>query len=230
MKSIEFCVIVLLAFSSCIQSKEDEVSKEFKNYVNSNFDNPKNLEEIVSVEQIDSINFEQFCKVVNNLHKLASLADTCRRIEEDQTSNIIAKIKAHKYASFYSDDVRFWLIYNVKLTDELISCMTNYGDKEKNLSDSIDNLLLRLDGLSILQFKIKVRVKERGILKLKNYYALEDSTGFRFFDSVPTFNDYSERTAVFYKVAKEYEDIIQMRQNILDDLMELNSKTLRILD
>ena len=98
------------------------------------------------------------------------------------------------------------------------------------MSDSVDNLLNGLKDLNIYQYKIKTRIKYGKDLKLTEYYALEDSVGYRFFERKPTFDDYSEKTAVFYKVATEYENIMNIRRNIINEKLELNKKIRSILN
>ena len=123
------------------------------------------------------------------------------------------------------------VLRKAELSRALISWIDDYGFALLNaMSDSTDNTLNRLKGLNICQYKLKARIKEKDGLKLREYYALEDSVGFRFFDNKPTFNDYSEGTAEFYKVAREYEDIMTIRKNIINEKLEVNQKMLRILD
>ena len=118
----------------------------------------------------------------------------------------------------------------IELSREMIAWLDDYGNSLHIMSDSLDRTLKNLEGLCVFQYRIKTRVKEDKDLKLKDYYALEDSIGFRFFDETPTFNDYSEGTAEFYKVAREYEDIIEIRKRIINEKLELNKKIQRLLD
>ena len=219
MKKIVLSVIILFALFSCSQTKEDKIRNEFKNYVSSNFDDPNSLKEIVSIEQIDTVTYEHILNGVVALHEIDSLTNLSDSIENEQNAILLGKIRAHNYHPYYKEELKSMALRKAELSRNMIAWI-----------DSTDNSLNRLKGLNIYQYKIKARIKVKDDLKLREYYALEDSIGFRFFDNKPTFNDYSEGTAEFYKVAREYEDIMTIRKNIINEKLELNQKMLRILD
>lgn len=224
-------VMTLFVLFSCTQTKEDKIRNEFKNYVSSNFDDPNSLKEILSIEPIDTITYESIRNGVIALHGIDSLTNSSDTIEKEQSEIILSKIRAHKYNPYYEEELMSMVLHKAELSRALISWINDYGFALLNaMSDSTDNSLNRLKGLNICQYKLKARIKEKDGLKLREYYALEDSVGFRFFANKPTFNDYSEGTAEFYKVAREYEDIMTIRKNIINEKLEVNQKMLRILD
>lgn len=224
-------VIALFVLFSCTQTKEDKIRNEFKNYVSSNFDDPNSLKEIVSIEQIDTVTYESIRNGVIALHALDSLAESIKSIEEELSESNLSKIRAHQYHSYYKDDLRDLIMKRAKLSRDMLSWHDDYGlTMLHTMSDSVDNLLARLKGLNIYQYKIKTRIKHGEDLKLTEYYALEDSVGYRFFNKKPTFNDYSERTAIFYKVAREYEEIMNLRRDIINEQLELDKKIHSILN
>lgn len=230
-KCLFLSVMTLFVLFSCTQTKEDKIRNEFKNYVSSNFDDPNSLEEILSIEPIDTITYESIRNGVIALHGIDSLTNSSDTIEKEQSEIILSKIRAHKYNPYYKEELMSMVLRKAELSRALISWIDDYGFALLNaMSDSTDNSLNRLKGLNICQYKLKARIKEKDGLKLREYYALEDSVGFRFFDNKPTFNDYSEGTAEFYKVAREYEDIMTIRKNIINEKLEVNQKMLRILD
>lgn len=230
-KYIGFSAIVLFALFACTQTKQDIIRDEFKNYVSSNFDDPNSLKEILSIEQIDTITYESIRNGVLSLHGIDSLTNSSDSIEKEQSAIILGKIRAHKYNPFYKDELMSMVLRKAELSRNMITWIDDYGFALlRTMSDSTDSSLNRLKGLNINQYKIKIRIKDGNNLKLKEYYALEDSVGYRFFDRKPTFNDYSEGTADFYKVATEYEEIMTIRRNIIKEKLELNQKMLRILD
>lgn len=231
MKKIVLSVIILFALFSCSQTKEDKIRNEFKNYVSSNFDDPNSLKEIVSIEQIDTVTYEHILNGVVALHEIDSLTNLSDSIENEQNAILLGKIRAHNYHPYYKEELKSMALRKAELSRNMIAWIDDYGyGMLRRMSDSTDNSLNRLKGLNIYQYKIKARIKVKDDLKLREYYALEDSIGFRFFDNKPTFNDYSEGTAEFYKVAREYEDIMTIRKNIINEKLELNQKMLRILD
>ncbi len=202
----------------------------FKKYVSINFDNPQNLKEIVSVEQIDTVSYEGIRDGTIALLSLDRLVRSCDSIENIQRVLLLEKLKAHQYSSYYEDDIRDLVMRKVKLGREMIAWLDDYGNSVVQImSDSLNRKWKRLEGLCIFQYRIKVRIKEGEDLKIKDYYALEDSVGFRFFDKTPKFNDYSEGTAEFYKVAREYEDIIERRKSIVDEQLRVNKEIQRFL-
>lgn len=229
-KYIGFIAIIILSLFACTQTKEDKIKTEFKKYVSSNFDDPNSLKEIVNIEQIDTVSYESIRESVVALHAIDSLAIVCDSIEKEQSTIILSKIRAHQYSSYYKNDLRNLTMRKIELSREMIAWLDDYGNSLHIMSDSLDRTLKNLEGLCVFQYRIKTRVKEDKDLKLKDYYALEDSIGFRFFDETPTFNDYSEGTAEFYKVAREYEDIIEIRKRIINEKLELNKKIQRLLD
>lgn len=230
-KYLFFSVMTLFVLFSCTQTKEDEIRNEFKNYVSSNFDDPNSLKEILSIEPIDTITYESIRNGVIALHGIDSLTNSSDSIEKEQSEILLSKIRAHKYNPYYKEELMSMVLRKAELCRALISWIDDYGFALLNaMSDSTDNSLNRLKGLNIYQYKIKARIKEKDDLKLREYYALEDSVGFRFFDNKPTFNDYSEGTAEFYKVVREYEDIMTIRKDIINEKLELNQKMMRILD
>lgn len=230
-KYIGFIAIIYLSFFACTQTKEDKIRTEFKNYVSSNFDDPRNLKEIVSVEQIDTITYESIRNGVIALHAIDSLTNSSDSIEKEQSAIILSKIRTHQYQSYYKDDLKDLIMQQAELSRDMMAWIDDYGFAMLHtMSDSMDNSLNLLKGLNIYQYRIKTRIKDGDDLKLRDYYALEDSVGYRFFDRKPTFNDYSERTVEFYKVATEYEDILTIRRNIINEKLELNKQMLRILD
>jgi len=230
-KYLFFSVMTLFVLFSCSQTKEDKIRNEFKNYVSSNFDDPNSLKEILSIELTDTITYESIRNGVIALHGIDSLTNTIDSIEEKQNEIILGKISTHKYNPYYKDDIMSMALRKAELKRKMVAWIDDYGyGMLRSMSDSTDNLLNRLKGLNIFQYKIKARIKEKDDLKLREYYALEDSVSLRFFDKTPTFYDYSEGTAEFYKVAREYEIIMTIRKNIIDEELELNQKMLRILD
>ena len=229
-KYVSISVIILVLFS-CTQTKEDKIRDEFKNYVSSNFDDPNSLKEVLSIEQIDTITYESIRNGVIALHGIDSLTNSNDSIEKEQNEIIMSKIRAHNYNPYYKEELMSLILRKADLSRLAISWIDDYGfTLLKAMSDSTDILLNRLKGLNIYQYRIKARIKNSDELKVRYFFALEDSTGISFFDKKPTFNDYSEGTAEFYKVAKEYENIMTIRRNIIIEKIELNKKLLRILD
>ena len=230
-KDIGLIAIVLFVLFACTQTKEDKIKNEFKNFVSSNFNDPNNLKEIVSIEQIDTVTYESIRNGVIALHALDSLTNSTKSIEEELSESNLSKIRAHQYHSYYKDDLRDLIMQRAKLSRDMLTWHDDYGlTMLQTMSDSVDNLLNGLKGLNIYQYRIKTGIKDGNDLKLTEYYALEDSVEYRFFNRKPTFNDYSERTAEFYKVAREYEDMMNIRRNIILEQLELDKKIRSILN
>lgn len=60
-----YSLLVCLFFSCGNKSKEDKIKVAFKDYVNINFDNPKNLKDITSIYNIDSISTIELKRILS---------------------------------------------------------------------------------------------------------------------------------------------------------------------
>ena len=225
----ELKVLLLVLISivcSCKNSPEDKVEKEFKNYVQTEIDDPSSLKEIVSITLTDTISYEKIKEGASMLFERFALTEEIDSIYKVQNSELYDKLVS---ISSRVNDTQRSRIYNLLSEAQSISYteydwINKYADEKENLELGIDTMLDRLVNLNLKQYVIKTRFEEKGDLKLKDFFALEDSASIRFFNHKPTFDDYSEEASKFYKVAIKYEELISTRSVIQEKKMDILKK------
>jgi hypothetical protein len=223
---------IVICMLSCTKSKNDIVKDEFHKYVSQNFDDPNDLKEIVSIELIDTISYEGFCNGTKLLYEASEQIESLVSLENNQCDSIINYLQSHKPVTdeYKRGIVKEWLIQHTKLNSDMINWNDIYFDETRFLKMDIDSLLEKTKNLMLYEYEIKVRVNEGANLKLKQYYALEDSIKIRFFDKKPTFSEYSEEASKYYEAAKKYEEIYSIRHNIVLEKLKQNKKVMYLLD
>ena len=221
---------VVFCMLSCTKEKNDIVKDEFYKYVSQNFDDPNDLKEIVSIEQVDTISYESFFKAIRLLYGCSEQIDSLGSKEQTQTDSIINYLRNQYPTDDYGKRVvREWIAQSLNLNNDQINWNNIYYDETNFLKIEIDSLLENLKGLLLYEYEIKARINDGTDLKLKKYYALEDSITIRFFDKKPTFSDYSEDASEIYKAAKKYEEIYDINHDIIIKKLELNKKIIPVL-
>lgn len=220
-------IVAFLLFISCSESREDLIKNEFENYIQVKIDNPQTLREIISVTATDTITQNAFEDASTLLHERFALTEETDSIFSVQNENLNSKLLS-VYSRLGNSEKR--AIFNLLKEAQSLSLaerewlITN-GRKKESLETSIDSILKKMNDLYLIEYEIKTRFDENGELGLKMFYALEDSNSIRFFNHKPVFKDYSETAGVFYQVAKEFEEWISARQNLLQLKMENLKKT-----
>lgn len=173
-------VCALLAISSC-SSNEGKVKTVFKDYVESNFNDPNDLVEIVSVDSCDTISSKDMKSLLKEAkHKYDSI-----RIEFNKVSNQITSFPHGTISSLGRDNPNF-MDACMEYGDDMTSCVEN----DETLSGLLIGVLgggggtpakrydkaMHIKDNAILQYTIKARIKENGKVKLKTYYAICDTT------------------------------------------------------
>lgn len=220
-------IVAFLLFVSCSESREDLIKNEFKNYIQEKIDNPQTLREIISVTATDTITQNTFEDASALLHERFSLTEQTDSIYSVQNEKLNSKLLS-VHSRLGNSEKR--AIFNLLSEAQSLSLaerewlITN-GKKKEYLETSIDSILQIMNGLYLIEYEIKTRFDENGKPGLKIFYALDDSNSIRFFNHKPVFEDYSETSGIFYQVAKEFEEWISARQNILELKMENLKKT-----
>lgn len=217
---------------SCTKNKNDIVKDEFYKYVSQNFDDPNDLKEIVSIELIDTISYEGFFNGTKLLYEVSEQIESLDSLEKKQCDSIVNYVRTHKAVTdeYERRIITEWLIQHAELNSDMISWINIYFDEIRFLKMDIDSLLEKSRKLMLYEYEIKARVNEGTSLKLKQYYALEDSITIKFFDKKPTFSDYSEEASKFYEAANKYEEIYGIRHNIVLEKLKLNKKVMPFLE
>lgn len=228
---IIFFGIVICALS-CTKDKNDIVKDEFYKYVSKNFDDPNDLKEIVSIKIIDTISYESFCNGIKLLYGNSEQIDSLESLEKIQRESIINYLRNQKRITdkYKRRILGEWIKQSLELNNDMINWIDIYFDETKSLKIDIDSLLEKSKKLMLYEYEIKARVNEGTDLKLKQYYALEDSVAIKFYDTKPTFSDYSEEASKFYEAARKYEEIENIRYNIVLEKLKQNNKIKPLLE
>lgn len=231
-KNVLFLFGMVICMLSCTKGKNDVVKDEFYKYVSQNFDDPNDLKEIVSIELIDTISYEDFCYGTKLLYEVSEQIESLISLENTQCDSIIYYLQNHKPITdeYKRVIVREWLIQHAGLNDDMINWNNIYFDETRFLKMDIDSLLEKTKKMMLYEYEIKARVNEGTNLKLKQYYALEDSITIRFFDKKPIFSDYSDEVSKYYEAAKKYREIYDIRHNIVMEKLKLNKKIIPLLE
>lgn len=176
MKRILLFSVLAIFFVSCADnSPKGKIEKAFREYVKKNFDDPKSLEEITSVDVIDTINIHDFISDIGKLIMICEKKDSVCEETYSMITNAVSSIRnfrsnnrvSEKYSK-YIDDVnkrRNTFIWKIN-KKEGYTYKDNFQNMIRNTSES-DTI--------ILCSEIKYRIKEESGVKLKSIYALHDT-------------------------------------------------------
>lgn len=218
-KLLLLSLIVILY--SCSQTVEERISDEFIKYVDSNFDDPNDFKEIVSVEFKDSFNNASLYEIVDASYKLDSICEKSYTLGTNFVVELVDELKAYetKYRNLSS--------YNREQLLGMIFEYTNLEDKTrtktyKENKQLIDSLYYSLDTFNVKKYNIRIRIQENSKLKISDYYCLLEDNNLIFFDSEPTIMDLSYKCKSFIKVLNEYNQ--ETREYILINKQRLGKR------
>lgn len=166
-RTILILAVLLLVFTGCRPTLEEKISDEFETYVNKNFDNPLDLEEIVSIKFDSEVNKD-------------SLLSTFYKYKE----NFIQVDSLKNGMLFYlSDNIKFFprpLVIELKYEIKDLMDMISRQASDKNDIAFIEHEFSNLDNVTYKVYSIKYRVKESGSIKLKTMYAVIEGESINF--------------------------------------------------
>ena len=169
MKKLFIFIICLITVSCSEPTPEVKIEKAFKNYVNENFDNPKDLIEIISVTFKDSIsraNVDEARELIADGHKIIEIMMTeeSRLWEKFGNANLryngdqkVLSLATEIFNA--SEDIDKWQKNNTKRGDKL------YEKINKNYTQ-LDSTLI------FTSYEIKARVKQNGEPKITYFYSI----------------------------------------------------------
>ena len=167
-----FYLFVVLCVISCTQSNEDKIKVAFKEYAISNFDDPSQLEEIVSIDSLDTISTievkKQFSELMEIRKRTKKLTDSIRAINNkffNDKSLVPRIVSNYNFKDLLSKSIE-WSEYEIYLLDHNISMEA----AEKDWKD-----ILSHKDTVFYQNRLKYRIKNNGELKLKTYYVYSDT-------------------------------------------------------
>lgn len=163
---------------SCGNSNERKIKSAFKDYVSAHFDDPKNLDEIVSIDSCDTISIKG---VQSLLKELKHAYDSINNIDRKQSNQISKSLDNPKVRGLIHRNpfLKEAMYKSLDLSNERMSL--NSGDISKFLyggGEILDNRydkFIRLKSKTFIQYKIIARIIEKGEKQLKTYYAVSDT-------------------------------------------------------
>lgn len=219
MKKLLFLFCLCISFSlfwSCSKSNEEKVKDAFNNYVESNFNNPADLKEIISISFEDSITSEkaiEFDKKNNTL--IDSITKRTKQMS-DSLDKVLEKILKETMSNttiYYDSNARTLLEKYENAINESKSYVSNNSfivatniTLKKSLVDSLEK-----KNISINIYNIKVREISNNELKIKNYYAYYDNNN----DSIKIYtnNNMTNLPSPIYNLYKSCELWLTLSKN-----------------
>lgn len=218
MKRAIFGLITFALFVSCGHNTHSAlVEKEFRNYVQMNFDDPKNLEEIISISACDTVSIEKMrtlCSItmdgVRHTVALCSKRDSLVDIEMKNMHESLPKQYRGSYANALHGKMWASNLSSIIQRKRSISMMIfYYMNRMQSLMDSVKYRP------AIYCYKIDYRNKTREGLKLETAYAYIDSLS-HFVVVHPTKNDEAvmseDYKEVFRNSKKTFEHVMLLEQ------------------
>ena len=207
MKKILHFLLLTFLLGSCSKTQEDFVIDEFEKFVKENFDDPKDLEEIVAVEITDTTTKESLFEMLALCYELDSITAINDSLYDNffpklleiskKNENIITELSYYKREKIRS--------LAVQCSNSLIKKMAFDSEEYNKQKESLDSIINSINDFKIIEYKIKARVKESNNLKLKTYYALFNSaTDIDIYNDKPIIDNYSGEVSEFFNVFKKY--------------------------
>ncbi len=176
MKKILGILAAFVLLAACTESKEERIIEAFKGYVQNNFDNPDEIEEILSVNPVDTLSKKHIVEIVEISRNAAHLSDSITAIIQDSLFS----------QTFIGGDVRnqptkaarkVMRNEDYKLAVRMISDIASefLGNYDNFDEDQHYNNLINAKDTFILCYELKYRIKSNGTLKMKSIQAHSDS-------------------------------------------------------
>ena len=171
MKNKVLLIAFLFSIISCSSEQptiQNLVEKDFMNYVQDNFDNPKDLKEIVSINIEDTVSYESLKGIAKDCIKMIEATDSIDKELQDDYSEKMKFMSRIDMSSFEKE----------KYTKMRLECL-RYVEEEYLECSKSENILKSIvekkdgccDSLYYVFYEIKVRTLVNNKLKLQKYYA-----------------------------------------------------------
>lgn len=225
-KIILFFVLIGVCTTSCQQSEESRIKSEFKNYVKTDFDNPNDFEEIVSVRIKDTID----TKATRNIMMEGCIA--CDTLSSNNIKILTQILEDKEFVSYLENNrggigpyTRSEIVYTLKNVNE--SFMSNCI-RIMELSNLIKNELndtLNLVDTRKIHYIIKYRVKIDNKFELREVNAFVDINSNKRDIEIKTDNflvsDMPVQMQKASKLLDEYFNINKTQSDNLNDLIKV---------
>lgn len=154
MKQLLTFVLLVVLFASCKEKTNiDYVKEEFMNYVETDFNDPSEFEEITSVEVLDTLNNKLVLQTIKNMEEVSilfsesnveKLAEYKREFEADKTCIVTYEVKVRIKRNGRKSVLTYYVIddgLNYKVQDHKLRLEESpklYKDFYRFASDLID--------------------------------------------------------------------------------------------
>lgn len=164
---------------SCDNSIEGQIEKEFKHYVELNFDNPKDITEIVSVQLTDTTCYSRLKNAMEMTFDILEQTEEIYEIKQDMQMKRFREILATREGDL-SEDYRARLMLQgvMQGISKHIAYVEEYAlDKSyytKKKAELIDSTKVDSDYAIVCNYKIKFRQKENENILMKEYFCYQN--------------------------------------------------------
>lgn len=230
MKKLLYLIVVISAIS-CTQTNEDKIKTAFQEYAQKNFDDPSQLEEIVSIDSLDTISTVEYKKtqkeIVDMVIQFSIIGDSLRDIrtkyfDDEKCRSRFSYIDGFKALLYDYAGIQG---YYVDLLDKNISIDEAEKDMQK--------LMLMKDTI-FYSSRLTYRIKTNEGMKLKTCYVYYDTLqnniqfrnkrigAYEFSDIPKEIDDFNERYYDLFKVirlkAESENKLLLLLRREFDDL------------
>lgn len=168
-------IILLTALlCGCENTTEQRVEKQFRMYVKENFDEPGNLDEVISITKKDSVDFtfvQESCIMLLNVGKQALETDSITR-EKNSDSSLLESMK-RKLNNQNKSILEEWINASEKHLFYMQYGGVSYGKAKKDAQDIVN----MTNPIKLVHYEIKARVKIGDGKNLNIYHGYLDKDG-----------------------------------------------------
>lgn len=217
-----FCVLCCILLISCQDKAEHAITKSFKEYGEEHFASSHSIKKIIKIEPVDTLATKELVIMAKELAEIAE--------ESEQ--------KRHDLFQSISNDKRFYNLANNKNVPESVKIKTkksldNYRDFMNNhgleyilLSNSLKEVENITDSTVINEYIIKARIKENGVITVRDFYAIVENGDFekiKIQDHKLTLEEAPETMAQVSKLLDDFCKLHDMHEEYLNEFEKMHA-------
>ncbi len=169
MKKLVYLLLAFMAIS-CSQSNEDRIKAAFMEYAKNNLDDPSQLDEIVSIDSLDTISSFIFKEAIRIKHEVYKMEDSiCDSL--DSIIHLYFRDEKYKPKLRYIHGLRDAFGESLEIQSYLIDVLDNLYDHP----DSALKKIMAHKDTVIYEQKLTYRLKQKDGLKLHSCYVYSDT-------------------------------------------------------
>lgn len=231
MKNQLLLILLSIVLLSCNNSNEDKINKGFSDYVNKNFDNPDNIENIVDIKCIDTLSWKNqiSCSrlALKNYYLIDSINSMSNNVYKNEVYRDLVSLSQRKRNAVFVDFMEYidcCRTYDKFLLDKVIPF-------HENTITDMEKLIKLKDTCNVycLLYKIKYRIKtDKNTKYLKTCYCYVHNNGcldFKNEQSLENMPYLDEKFINLYEYNREcvlfieqYSAMASLKQEKLNDL------------